>query len=63
MHAECGVCGELDCQRQHDCSSCCGDAVKQCDREHLTCDDCSWTTGDGPDVVEWCAACEWEDEP
>jgi hypothetical protein len=54
---KCDVCGEPDCKRPHDCKHCSGDATNQCDRDHLTCDDCAWWTGEGPDSVLRCMAC------
>lgn len=56
---DCNVCGEPDCKRAHDCEGCgSGDAVRQCDRDHLTCDDCCWDVGSGPDIELRCSACD-----
>lgn len=60
---DCSICGETACTRKHDCQGCeSNDAVKQCDREHLTCDECSWVVGDGPDARVVCARCEQEQD-
>jgi hypothetical protein len=57
----CAQCGEPACKLKHDCATCHGEAVTQCDRGHLTCVDCRWQVGDGPDTSERCMECDSTD--
>jgi hypothetical protein len=61
---ECQQCGETSCADKHDCTGCMGEAVTQCDRGHLTCEECTWVTGEwnDPDAETLCGGCIREAE-
>ena len=62
MGSDCQECGAPACQQKHDCAGCSGEAVKQCDRGHSTCDGCAWFVGEGPDTVERCVGGDEQDQ-